>query len=231
MHGFLFNDNCWYISALFVLYLLFPFYNELVKQLDRKMKWILCVFLWLLSVGIYFYLVFCTEYVFLDYYPNPFLRLPEFLIGMLLADLSEHVDGETWMGKFPWLCKQNRNLVYGAVLGAVVIMASLCLTFLYPYFKQETNLYHVLVIPCTGVCFLCIAQWDWMNRIGGKKAVRWLAGLGLEMYLCQSFATLALTRLKVDGAWDEMAFIGLSVVFAVGVNAGISRQIMKVARR
>ena len=230
MHGFLFNDNCWYISALFVLYLLFPFFNELVKQLDRKMKWMLCVFLWFLSVGIYFYLVFCTKYVFLDYYPNPFLRIPEFVIGMLLADLSKNVNDETWMGKFPWLCKQNRNLVCGAVLSTVVIMASVCLTFLYPYFKQETNLYNVLVIPCTGTCFLCIANWDWLNWIGGKKAVRWLSGLGLEMYLCQSFATLTLTHMKVDGAWDEMAFIGLSVGFAVVVSVGVARPIKKRAR-
>lgn len=231
MHWFLFNDNCWYISALFVLYLLFPLLNTLVNKLSMKIKWMLCVVLWLLSVGIYFYFVYCTEYVFLDYYPNPFLRIPEFMIGMMLGDLSENGDVKIWMDKFPWLCKQNRNLVCSAVFGAVVIMASVCLTFLYPYFKQETNLYHVLVIPCTGICFLCIAKWEWINRIGGKKAVRWLAGLGLEMYLCQSFATLALKRLKVDGAWDELAFIGLSVVFAVGVNAGFSRPIMRRVRR
>lgn len=91
MHGFLFNDNCWYISALFVLYLLFPFLNEVVNRLSMRAKVCLCVVLWLVSMGVYFYCVYGTESTFLDYYPNPFLRIPEFMIGMMVADLSENV--------------------------------------------------------------------------------------------------------------------------------------------
>jgi len=210
MHGFLFNDNCWYISALFVLYLLFPFLNMFVNRLSVRAKVGLCVVLWMLSFGIYAFFVFQTEQVFLDYYPNPFLRIPEFLIGMLLADLSEQVD-EKWdyFGKY---C--------GVIVVFTAVFATVCISLLRPYFLLEINLYNLVVIPSTSVIFLCVTHWDWLNQLGRTKLVRWLAGLGLEMYLCQSFAILTLTLIKVDSRWDELAFIGLTVVFAVVVNTG-----------
>lgn len=222
MHGFLFNDNCWYISALYVLYLLFPFLNEAVKRLSLCAKVCLCVVLWMISAGVYFYCVYCTNLVFLDYYPNPFLRIPEFMIGMMLADISEEVVSRKLL-KNDWGC--------GVILGVVVLVANVCLLAMYPHFKNETNLYHVLVIPCTAICFLVIANWDWLNPIGSKKIVRWMAGLGLEMYLCQSFATLVLTHVTVDGRWDELVFIGLTVVFAVVVNMVFTRPVGKWLRK
>ena len=206
MHGFLFNDNCWYISALFVLYLLFPFLNEVVNRLSARMKVVLCVVLWIMSVGVYFYCVYGTELTFLDYYPNPFLRIPEFMIGMMVADLSENVT------------KKMSNRFVVVIAGAVVVVATVCLTLLYPFFKQETNLYNLVVVPCAAMLFLCIAHWDWINRLGSKKIVRWLSGLGLEVYLCQSLATLVLTLVTVDEGIDEVMFILLSIVFAVVVN-------------
>lgn len=209
MHGFLFNDNCWYISALFVLYLLFPGLNELMKRLSVRAKVWLCVVLWIVSVGVYFYCVYCTELVFLDYYPNPFLRIPEFMIGMMVADLSEEVG--------TWKCMKN-NWSYGVIFTVISLVATTGLLILHPYFKQDTNLYGIITIPLTAVVFVCIANWEWLNRMGSKKIVRWLAGLGLEMYLCQSFATLTLTYVKIDGKWDEVWFVGLSVVFAVSLR-------------
>lgn len=219
MHGFLFNDNCWYISALFVLYLLFPFLNELVNRLNVRMKVVLCVVLWILSVGIYFYCVYGSELTFLDYYPNPILRIPEFMIGMMMADLSE--------------IKLKRMTNRFAVIGIVtmIIAANIDLTLYYPYFNQETNLYNLLVVPATAMVFLCIAHWDWINQVGSKKMVRWLAGLGLEVYLCQSFATLVLSFVKVYGGMDEIWFVGLSVVFAVVVNTFFTNPIYKMARK
>lgn len=217
MHSFLFNDNCWYISALFVLYLLFPFLNEVVNRLRTWMKICLCVVLWIVSIGVYFYLVYCTELIFLDYYPNPFLRIPEFMIGMMLADLSEKDILESG-----WLC--------AILFGAIALIANIALPILFPHFNYETNLYDILVIPCTSIVFLSIANWEWLNRIGSLKIFRWLAGLGLEMYLCQSFAMLVLARVMVDGQLDEYVFIGLTVVFAVVVNTVFSRPINRMAR-
>lgn len=235
MHGFLFNDNCWYISALFVLYLLFPALNEIVKRLSVWAKICLCVVLWLVSVSIYFYCVYCTELVFLDYYPNPFLRIPEFMIGMMVADLSEEI--ATWKNSqmdsssLAGSAFHKTSLGYAVILGMLILISITCLLALYPYFKQETNLYGVLMIPCTAICFIVTADWDWLNRIGGSKIVRWLAGLGLEVYLCQSFATLTMTIVKVDGGWDEVWFVGLSIVFAVFVNTLFMGPIYKMARK
>lgn len=220
-HDFLFNDNCWYVSALFVLYLLYPFLNEVVKRLGVRAKIVLSVVLWLVSSFIYSYLVYGTELVFLDYYPNPFLRIPEFMIGMILADLSEEIGKVT---------KSHGKYTCTLILLGVAVVASVVLTMVFPYFKHETNLYGLVVIPCTAIMFLCMANWEWLNHMGSKKIIRWLAGLGLEVYLCQSFATLVLSMVKVDGSVDELVFIGLTMVFALVVNTWFSKRIKRMAR-
>lgn len=236
MHWFLFNDNCWYISALFVLYLLFPFLNSFVNWISNRFgvlaKIGLCFVLWIVSVSVYFYLVYCTEYVFLDYYPNPFLRIPEFMIGMMCADLADTLGQNrvNSISKIRSFLNARNGLGYGVILVVLALVASVCLLALYPPFKWETNLYNVLVIPCTAVCFLVIANWEWLNRVGRTKIVRWMAGLGLEVYLCQSFATLVLEYVKVDGKWDEVVFIVLTVIFAIGVNMLFSRPIKKLSK-
>ena len=66
--------------------------------------------------------------------------------------------------------------------------------------------------------------------MGGNKLVRWLAGLGLEVYLCQSFATLVLAKVKVDGNVDEMVFMLLTIGFAVVVNTFFTRPIGKIGK-
>ena len=225
MHGFLFNDNCWYISTLFVLYLLFPLLNACVNRLPMRAKAVLCIVLWMLSSSIYFFCVYGTELTFLDYYPNPFLRIPEFMIGMILADLSEAISillsqQRKWEPASTW----KQRWISPGILVIVTIFSAVALTLLYPHFKQETNLYSTLVIPCTSVVFLCMANWEWLNRIGSKRTIRWLAGLGLEVYLCQSFATLTLTKIKVPGAVDELWFMGLTILFAVVVHGTNKRK-------
>lgn len=144
----------------------------------------------------------------MDYYPNPFLRIPEFLIGMMSADISEEVGVKNWLNK-----KRCRIILVLISVGATV-----GLTLLRPYFMFETNLYNIIVVPCTAICFLVIANWEWLNRIISTKLVRWLASLGLEMYLCQSFSTLVLSHIEVSGQWDVVVFILLSIGFAVIVH-------------
>lgn len=177
----------------------------------------LCVVLWIVSVCVYFYCVYATELVFLDYYPNPFLRIPEFMIGMILADLSEKDTLES-----DWLC--------AIIFGTITLITNVSLPILFPHFQYKTNLYNIFVIPCTSIVFLVIANWEWLNRIGSLKIFRWLAGLGLEVYLCQSFAMLVLARVMVDGQLDEYVFIGLTIAFAVVVNMGVTRLIHRIAR-
>jgi len=225
MHWFLFNDNCWYISALFVLYLLFPILNAFVNWISNRFRVLvkisLCFVLWIVSVSVYFYLIYCTEYVFLDYYPNPFFRIPEFLIGMICVDLSEDMNIRDWFDN--WKCS-----VIAFFIG---VITTVCLLLLKPYFVFETPLYDMVIIPCTAIIFLCFANWKWLNQVGSTKSIRWLAGLGLEVYLCQSLATLTLEYMDAGNGWDEYVFIILSVLFAVGVNTWFTKPIKKMAKK
>lgn len=233
VYGYLFNDNCWYISALFILYLVFPLLNASLNYLhtrvaswDRKKRIFvllaLLVVMLLLSEGIYLSQVYlCEGNSFLDYYPNPLFRIPEFVVGMLVADLSEEER----------ICKlfasKLRCLV---VLGACFIIGFVGLQILFPYVGLEYNIYNIVVIPCTVLFMLCVVGNPWLQQIGSNKVVQWIAGMGLEMYLCQSFAILVMERIGVQ-SHHGLLFIVLSVIIAVIVHVGFSRNIKHFLKR
>lgn len=83
------NSGTWFVSCLSICYLVFPFIQEMVKQMTVKSKTILLlisilVLLWSPIIQILFY----TESI----YSNPFFRLIEFIIGMFLCSLKHEID-------------------------------------------------------------------------------------------------------------------------------------------
>lgn len=246
VYGYLFNDNCWYISALFVLYLLFPLLNESVNFLNKHIElWnkktkcgllvSLIIGLCVLSEGIYLYQVFvCEGSQFLDYYPNPIFRIPEFYVGMLAAELceelprhSEEVLSKPSPTNLKWTRWKSLSVM---VLVTCLILTVLGLLALHPHFGLEYNLYNILVIPCTVSSIICIAGNEWLNRIGGSKVARWISGMGLEMYLCQSFAILLIERVGIHEHHD-LWFIVLSIVIAVVIHMVFTRNVQKWLRK
>lgn len=76
------NGGTWFISCIFICYLLFPFLCKIIMQMTKKQ--IVC-----LSVFLYCILTWApiVEY-FMDYssiYANPFFRTLEFLLGICLV--------------------------------------------------------------------------------------------------------------------------------------------------
>lgn len=225
VYGYLFNDNCWYISALFILYLLFPVLNasmnwvhrriDILDSRRRNLLWIAFIVVMLLvSEGNYLYQIYGVENnSFLNYYPNPFFRIPEFCIGMLAADLSEDDRIMNWF----------RSGLHGVTaLVCCFGIGFIGLQILYPYVGLEYNLYNIIVVPCTVITILCVAGSECLHHVGSSKVARWIAGMGLEMYLCQSFAILVIERVGIS-SYHGLWFIGLSVVIAEVVHVGFTK--------
>ena len=81
------NSGTWFISCIMIMYLVYPFLQELLKQMSNKAKmclaFILCVILlWAPFV------VIVLGFGFVSLYANPFFRLLEFTIGVIIAQIN-----------------------------------------------------------------------------------------------------------------------------------------------
>ena len=169
------NANFWFISALFVLYLLFPFLNEIANNLKTKQKVITLILLIFISEYFY-YLSFSLGNVYLQYYPNPVLRIPEFFCGILMADIS----------KEERVIKPFRGLYKLVVFSLVAIGL---IYYVMPKYNLNIhvtfNLYNIIVIPFVTLSFLCMTSSEVLNKIGNNRIIKYIASLGLLIYLCQ----------------------------------------------
>lgn len=83
--SFTHNGGTWFVSCLLICYLIYPFIQEVTKQIKSKTKWciiLFCVFVLLWSPFIQIY--FSTDLI----YANPFFRSLEFVIGALLCSMK-----------------------------------------------------------------------------------------------------------------------------------------------
>lgn len=79
------NDGTWFISCLLICYFLFPFFQEISKQIRARTKLIVIVLSALVLIWAPVIVhTFKTESI----YENPFFRGLEFLIGVMLCSLK-----------------------------------------------------------------------------------------------------------------------------------------------
>ena len=90
LFGITHNGGTWFISCLLLGYLVYPFLQTIVRQLCHKQKIFLALLLifvdlWATIVRIKFH----TAWI----YDNPFYRIIEFAIGLIVADINMTTDG------------------------------------------------------------------------------------------------------------------------------------------
>jgi len=90
LFGVTHNGGTWFISCLLIGYLVYPFLQTVIKQLNTREKVILMLVL--VFVDLWAAIVrnkFHTAWT----YDNPFYRVLEFTIGMIVADVNMSEDG------------------------------------------------------------------------------------------------------------------------------------------
>lgn len=89
INAYYYNDNWWFLSCLWILYLIYPFLNMIINTINKSKKKLLILASYAFSVFAFFY-YYDKPMLFLDYYTNPIYRVPEFLVGMLMADFMNN---------------------------------------------------------------------------------------------------------------------------------------------
>lgn len=91
------NGGTWFISCIMMCYIIYPFLQETVKQINGKTKIVFIIVLY--GILLYSSLV-VQKFKLGSIYSNPFFRILEFSIGIILASLKLEIDNNKFVKKF-----------------------------------------------------------------------------------------------------------------------------------
>ena len=168
------NGGTWFISCLLPCYLLFPFLQWLFRYLSGKEKMVLGGAI--LSV-LFISPIVQRHFMLASLYDNPFFRILEFSIGVLLAVL--HDEEHEWMKLSVF---QNKLFL---ILIMVLLMTGVsCGDIIFP--DRDYMLMNWVVLPCLIVMFLFLGNVSFRS-LESSRLLQYLSKLSFAFFLAQFY--------------------------------------------
>lgn len=205
---YLMNNGSWFLSCIFICYLLFPYLLWTFKQLSYKMQIAGIVLLYILisDVGLLGY------YSGISYYSNVFVRLLEFAFGCLLCILYMGIKGKI------------KNLYIGmiAFISLISYVTIIFLKINSPWYMAFYTAIIAIVIES-----LAMLQSRYMDVINNSPLVRFLGKYSFEIWIATFISTEFINRI-VYKLWPDILygsnFGRLIICFAINLVIAICLQ-------
>lgn len=180
------NSGTWFIPCLIAGYALFPFLQEIIKQLTSKQKIISTIILYLLLI----YSPFIVVYFKLNnIYSNPFFRLIEFYIGMVLASFYNS-----------FVPKKADNL-FSFIIEFAILILTVSLFLKYSEIK-DCMLYLFFTLPFF-CCILITCSHIKSAFLSNSKILKYLSEISYCIFFAQFFTFIPLKKLFNYFSIDE----------------------------
>ncbi len=169
------NGGTWFISCILICYALYPFLQELIKNLSFRIRvilLILCVVILLYSPFIVY--LYKTEGI----YSNPFFRLLEFSIGILIATIKADIDRKHIVFLYKW---------WLILLEAVLMFEGITLAVKLGIAVGDYMLYSWVCLPCFIFILLGLSGID-SRVLNESKLLKWMADISFAFFLAQLFS-------------------------------------------
>lgn len=158
------NGGTWFISVMVFLYFLFPLISIILKKIVVHKKYCFIVgFAICYFLSVYHGLMqFLFGGSMASYYTNFLIRLPEFVIGMLLAEwFLKRKEKERWCNCF--------------TVSIATIFFIVAVNQYFEILKGNYTQYNFIVVPYIGILILFMTQFNFKSRTtwGG---VNWFSG-------------------------------------------------------
>lgn len=171
------NGGTWFISCILMCYLVYPLIQEVAKQVDYKTK----IKLVILLAFILLYAPFIEHrFQTVTIYANPFFRILEFTIGILLASMKPQLDQMMVIKKYFYKWKM---VLFASVLMIIGISIAV-------YMKIAIGnymLYSWICLPCFVVILIGLSGVE-SRRLGDSKFISYCSALGYTFFLAQLFS-------------------------------------------
>lgn len=216
------NAGSWFISCLLICYAAYPFLQELIKQFGMREKGILliaCAAILLYSPRVT--VCFQIESIF----NNPFFRLLEFTVGILLAAIKAELDGKQGLFLFKWWFVALVTGILAAGLTSIVNMG---------FSIDDFMIYNWLFLPCFALILLGLAGAA-TRLLDGSRILRRLSGCSYAFYLAQFFSNetckLLIPRWSVESNIGKIC-LGWGVCLAITVCIyGVEKMLNRFTKR
>lgn len=173
------NGGTWFVSCIFFCYLLFPFLKNILSQITKYRKVLLCIIYSICAISPIIVLVFNLSNI----YSNPFFRLLEFIIGMITASIF--LDGNK---------KENKYFFFAVLFewAVLVLVVSLLVNHI------ATNnyvVYNFISIPVFVLLLYHLSNINnnFLTTILNNTLIQYLSNISYTFFLVQFF-TWAPTR-------------------------------------
>lgn len=180
------NGGSWFISCILICYFVFPLIQNLTKDISDKARILTIVLLsslllWSPLVQHYFHTT--------SLYANPFFRLFEFTIGILLCQMNVIEQAENKLIKIlrnPYVCIAT----IGLLLAGVSIAHKIGI-------PGDFMLYNWVALPCF-ISLLVSLGYIKFERLQDSKTIQYLSALSYSIFLSQLIAVWHSVRIAMS---------------------------------
>ena len=171
------NGMTWFVSCLLMCYLVYPLMQEVAKQISSKAKIIIIV---LISVILLYSPMIQVIYNTESNYSNPFFRILEFFIGVLLASMKPQYDDIPFVKKYVcnWVTVFIADILMVAVITAAVSLG---------FSVRNYMLYSAFCLPFFIVMLIGFSGVS-SNALSKSKVIRYCSDISYVFFLAQLFS-------------------------------------------
>lgn len=180
------NGGTWFISCILICYAIYPFMQSLIEQMSAKGKLIL---LGLLVVILLYSPIVQHLFHLADLYSNPFFRMLEFFIGVILANFACN-NRET----FSRYSVKTKNLILTLVIIFLFWGVILAVSIGIPY---DFMLYNWIALPSFSVIILILGFMP-LPKCQHSKILNYLSSISFTFFLCQVLPLWGICRRIVE---------------------------------
>ena len=174
------NGGTWFISCLVICYAIYPFIQTLTVQLSKKSRLILLLlFVFVLLYAPLVQIHFKVHTI----YSNPFYRLIEFSIGVLLAQINE-MSGSRVLDVLRTKCAL---LIVTALLVILILLARQI--GVPPHYM----LFNWIAVPCFCGILLALGKIPF-SKMANNQMILYLSRVSFTFFLCQVLPLWAISN-------------------------------------
>ena len=219
------NGGTWFVSCILICYLIYPFIQEIVKQLSHKTK------LLLMTVGCFILIyspLIVKHYNLVTTYANPFYRVIEFAIGTIICSEMENIKRSS-VSKylFSW---------YAIIAEYVVFVVGVSMTVNMEKSVKDYMFYSWIALPMFILNLITLAGMDFPKVMMRSRLLRYMCEISYAFFLAQLFVwkmtLFALTEIGMDNnVLRIVASLLICTVIATLLHEIVEKPIAKLFRR
>lgn len=164
----------WFVSCMFFCYFCYPLLMKIIHEIDNKKAFLVIYLICAVAP------VTASVCGFSWVYPNPFYRMLQFALGMMLAkDMKERARGFQ-----PYI---------GVAIGTFLVLAVVISFLQYKEWGSYAS-YEIISIPCWAVMLCTLSQVE--SKCGlATKVITFFASISYAFYLSQTYCYILGTKI------------------------------------